>query len=125
MIVTKRKHPPRPQPTSTLTLHLGEESREHLTRCQQLLGDNGYDTAPLTLGAVVRLAVRRLLLGLLGERAHWDQPECPFAAEYLAVRSQQLREEFRTQRAAESRAGSPGPARPDDQGDGQKGGAKQ
>ena len=93
--MTKRNRIPTPPPTTTLTLHLGEQSRQHLDRCQNLLADTDPHGRPLSLGSIVRLALRRLLLGLLGERAKWDESNCPIAAEYLAVRAQQLAEEFR------------------------------
>ena len=102
--MTKRKHPQQPPPTSTLTLHLGDDARGDLDRCRELIQKSGSCPTPLSLGAVVRLALRRTLLGLLGEKADWNNPSCPYAAEYWLVRMRQLQEEDAQQRAREQLA---------------------
>jgi len=78
---------PRPKPalSESLTLHLGEEGRNHLERCRELLRQRDPKEEPPSRGVLIRLALRRLLLALLGERIMWDDPDDPQLTEYLAL----------------------------------------
>lgn len=84
-----KRRPRRPQGES-LNLHLGQESRRQLERCRQLLHDTESSRPILSAGAVVRLAVHRMLLTLLGRRADLTDAACPFAAEYHTLLGDQI-----------------------------------
>jgi hypothetical protein len=81
--------PPANEPT-TLTVHLGPDGRYHLTRIQRLLLERDPDGAVLTYGAVARVALRRLLLALLGERADFRLSSCPLRDEYYRLRDMEM-----------------------------------
>ena len=84
-----KRRPRRPQGES-LNLHLGQESRRQLERCRQLLYDTDAAGSIPSAGAVVRLAVRRLLLSILAPRADLYSPTCPYAAEYHRILGEDL-----------------------------------
>lgn len=75
----------RTRDSETLTLHLGKEGRDHLERALQLLSQRSPAGDAPSRGGVVRTALRRLLLALLGERAIVADLADPYYAEYLAV----------------------------------------
>ena len=70
-------------PSEKVGVYLGVEVYRQLHRCQALLCD-GDPTASLpSAGETVRVAIRRLLLVLLGERADLGNPADPMIREYL------------------------------------------
>ncbi len=82
--MTKNTDPPEAQVLARqICLHLGEEGRAALERCRHLLWEREPSKERLSRGLIVRIALRRLLLCLLGERANVADPADPFAAEYL------------------------------------------
>lgn len=82
--MAKDKAAGRQRPASEhLTVYLGNEGRRALARCQQLLADRRPQRISPSAGLTLRLALRRLLLSLLGERADWTAEADPIAAEYL------------------------------------------
>jgi len=87
--VTKPKKSPakRRGKPDTLSLYLGEEIRDQLTRCRVLLGEREPGSTIPCEGLTVRIAVRRLLLSLLGERANPSDPEDQVMREYLELYS--------------------------------------
>ena len=59
--------------------------RAHLHRVQELLRDPDQLIALPTASETIRLALRRLLLVLLGERANLCDPADPYFREYLTL----------------------------------------
>lgn len=92
--MSRRKKPERGEGrTTTLTLHLGTTGREQLDRCRQLIhADVGGPDLP-TRGEIVRVAVRCLLMQLLGRKANLANAEDRYTQEYLSVMDSQVREE--------------------------------
>lgn len=89
--VSTRKKPV----AATLTLHLGEQPRHQLDRLRQLLYECGdYPTIP-SLGVTVRLAVRSLLIQMLGSRANFQDPADPYLQEYLTLAEEDIRQRFK------------------------------
>lgn len=69
----------------TVTHYVGHEVRADLERAAVLLQQSEGNTTPWNSSQVIRVALRRLLLSLLADRSHPDDPRCVFMAEYLAV----------------------------------------
>lgn len=81
----KKKKTRRTPADQHITVHLGKDGRANLARCQQLLAEPMPPSLVLSCGLVLRIALRRLLLALLGERADWTVPADPIAEEYLTL----------------------------------------
>ncbi len=67
----------------TITLHLGDEGRTALERCRALLGQRSLGSEQPSRGETARLAIARLHLSLLGERADFSDENDPALQEYL------------------------------------------
>lgn len=84
-----------------LSLHMGTEGIRQLERCRQLLLDRNRGGAILSRGAVIRIALRRLLLALLGDRCDFTAEADPVTLEYLDLldaEEQSRREDYRPRR---------------------------
>ena len=72
----------------TATVLLGPHGLSACDRCAVLLAGCPGSRRRINRSVVIRIAVQRLLAGLLKNRIRSDDPDCPFMAEYLDVLSQ-------------------------------------
>ncbi len=77
----------------SLTLHATAGQLGTLDRCRVLLSESTGNGLLPSRGEVVRIAVRALLLSLLGQRANLSDPADPITQEYLSTMDVQQRKE--------------------------------
>ena len=77
--------PARKRAGENICLWLTEHLSHYLERCRLLIGQYQPQEKLLNRSEIVRLAVRRLLLAILGDRANLADPADPALCEYLAV----------------------------------------
>ena len=124
--MSKRKKPGQGDLTAkSITVQIGSEGENQLSRCQALLASREPSGRHPSAGLTIRLAIRRMLLSLLGERADWLNPHCPFSQQYLdLLRYEASQQEIPGLPSAARNAGAPPTRSPDGKRGGEEGGGE-